>query len=110
MQPPKSDLDPRSANVNFHYGEIVPGDGVYGRVYYWYDPDGRVPAIDEYEFRSQHPEISDREWERLFYDAFQRGEGEFEEMMFGPQPELDDSAKIQSASTLGRLFGPRPPD
>jgi hypothetical protein len=109
MQPPKSELDPRYANVGFRYDEIVPGYGCVGRVYYWYDPNLKLPAIDEHELRSQHPEIGDREWDRLFYEAFDRGEKEFVERALVADSELDSSPTGRQVLALGRLFGPRRP-
>src|SRR5262245_7361616 len=95
-----SPLDPRTANVGFQYVEVFPGSGCIGRSYYWYDPAGRLPAIDAHEFREMHPEIDDDGWQRLFYEAFDRGETGFEERCV---------AEGHSPLAIGRLFGPRPP-
>jgi hypothetical protein len=98
-------LDPRTAYVGFRWGEIVPGDPCIGRIYYWYDPKRRLPAVDDWDFRRQHPEIADREWQQLFYEAFDRGETEFEhEFAAGTNTPL-----AKAALSLGRMFGPRPP-
>jgi hypothetical protein len=103
-------LDPRTAYVTFYWGEIVPGTECVGRIYYWYDREGRVPAINDWDFRPQHPEISDREWKRLFYEAFDRGETEFETGMVASGVLAGLSAEARdSALSLGRIFGPRPP-
>src|SRR5262249_25721940 len=77
----QSSLNPHTAYVGFTYeafGKYPDGDYSIGRTYYWYDPEGVKPAVDDYDFRQQHPEIDDREWQRLFYEAFDRGEREFE--------------------------------
>jgi hypothetical protein len=76
----ESSLDPRSANVGFCWGVI--GDypnGEYniGRVYYWYDPDGASPTVEDWDLRQRHREISDADWKRLFTEAFDRGERRF---------------------------------
>ncbi|MDX6591744.1 MAG: hypothetical protein QOJ13_940 [Gaiellales bacterium] len=68
-------LDPYSAEVGFTYENI--GGGCHGRVYYWYDPEGHVPTIEDHEFRQQHPDISDESWRGLLHDAFMRGEHRF---------------------------------
>jgi hypothetical protein len=97
-------LDPHTANVGFRYGAIVLGHPCFGRIYYWYDPERRLPAVDDWDFRSQHPEISDLEWGRLFYEAFDRGETEFE-CGFGTAADT----LVKGPLSLGRMFGPRPP-
>ena len=68
-------LDPQTANVGFDYRDLT-GGGCVGRVYYWYDPSGELPSVDDWDLRPQHPEIDDRTWQQLFYDAFDRGETE----------------------------------
>jgi hypothetical protein len=99
-EPPK--LDPRTSNVSFSYepiGNYPDGDYNIGRVYYWYDPNGSLPATDDEELRSQYPDLSEREWQQLFYEAFDRGQSEFE-------------AKLAAKGIfdpVGRIFGPRPP-
>jgi hypothetical protein len=69
-----SRLVPCTANVSFCWDDDH--DGV-GRVYYWYDPDGVRPALDDFEMRAQYPEIGDDEWGQLFGRAFRRGEIDF---------------------------------
>jgi hypothetical protein len=73
----RSRLDPRRANVGFSWEDL--GGGCVGRVYYWYDPDGNRPALNDHEFRGQHAELNDEQWPRLFYEAFDRAETEFVE-------------------------------
>ena len=99
-----SELDPRTANATFCWDDL--GDGCVGRVYYWYDPTGHPPAIDDWDFHPMHPEISDREWERLFYEAFELGENRFSAAYRSSDAPSDTLALV---SRLGRLFGPRPP-
>jgi hypothetical protein len=94
-------LDPRTSNVAFNYepfGDYPDGDYNIGRVYYWYDPNGSLPAVYDDELRSAYPELSDREWQQLFYEAFDRAQTEFE-------AELAAKGMIDA---VGRLFGPRP--
>jgi hypothetical protein len=66
--------DPRRANVDFRYGEIVPGCGCIGRIYYWYEPDGVLAAVDDWDLKKQYPEIAEEEWDRLFREGFARGQ------------------------------------
>jgi hypothetical protein len=96
-----SQLDPRKAWVGFSYEEVIPGYGCVGRTYYWYDPARRLPSVDDHEFRAEHPEIDDREWQRLFYEAFDRGETEFEQHFIAEHGE--------PPIPVGRWFGPRLP-
>ena len=101
-----SELDPRTASVMFSYepiGDYPDGEWCTRRVYYWYDPEGRAASVEADEFRRRHPDVDDREWDRLFYEAFDRGETEFERQLFECCP---CAAEMPS---LGRLFGPRPP-
>jgi hypothetical protein len=51
----KFSLDPTQASVAFGYEDL--GGGCHGRVYYWYDPQGRLGAIVDQEFRTWHPEV-----------------------------------------------------
>jgi hypothetical protein len=101
-----SSLDPRTAFVAFVHGDLgdQPGECV-GRIYYWYDPERRVPAVDDQDFRAQHPEIDDESWDILFYEAFNRGERAFTSHLVREHPELVDSPAL----SLGRLFGPTKP-
>jgi hypothetical protein len=107
-----SELDPRTANVSFCYG-VVAGDPdckcCTGRVYYLYDPERRLPAVDDWEFRVQHLEIDDATWSQLFYEAFDRGEARFEERMLSCCPSMTETSAGQLALGIGRLFGPRLP-
>jgi hypothetical protein len=66
-------LDPQRANVDFVYDEVVPGTGCFGRAYYWFDPAGLLPAVDDHDLRRQYPEVDDEEWRRLFREAYRRG-------------------------------------
>ena len=68
-------LDPRTANVDFAWDDL--GDGCIGRVYYWYDPNRELPAIEDWDFRAMHPKISDPEWRRLFSEAAERNDEDF---------------------------------
>jgi hypothetical protein len=67
-----SRLDPFTANASSCRG----GDG-HRRLYYWYDPDGARPAVDNFELRAQYSEIGDDEWGQLFGRAFRRGQIDF---------------------------------
>jgi hypothetical protein len=108
----QSSLDPHTASVGFSYeaiGDYPDGDYNVGRSYYWYDPGRDQPAVDDYDFRRQHPEIDDREWQRLFYEAFDRGERDFERgfgQLLGGHATTGEG---QTALSLGRIFGPLPP-
>ncbi len=103
-------LDLRSANVSFTYepfGDYPDGEYYVGRDYYWYDPTGRLPSMNESVFRSQHPEIDDREWEELFYQAFDRGETAHVAKMTRQNPELYSTPQGRELLAMGRLYGPR---
>jgi hypothetical protein len=94
-------LDPKTSNVSFSYepiGDYPDGQYNIGRVYYWYDPSGLLPAVEDYELRSEYPELSAREWQRLFYEAFDRDQSEFEATL----------AAKGLTDPVGRLFGPPP--
>jgi hypothetical protein len=99
-------LNPHTANVHYGYDCLVGDGSCVGRVYFWYDPAGLLPAIEDSDFRPQHPEITDSEWDRLFYEAFDRGQTEFEMEVFATLPE---SELVRSVIDLGRRFGPRKP-
>ena len=107
-----SSLDPYTAYVGFEFvpaGDYPDGDYCVGRNYYWYDPERKVPKIDDYDFRRQHLEIDDREWQRLVYEAFDRGERDFERgfgQLLGGHATTGEG---QAALSLGRVFGPLPP-
>jgi hypothetical protein len=95
-------LDPKTSNVSFSYepfGDYPDGEYNVGRVYYWYDPNGNLPTAYDEELRSEYPELSDREWQQLFYEAFDRDQSEFEAKL----------AAEGVTDPVGRLFGPRPP-
>jgi hypothetical protein len=70
-------LDPRTAIVVFNYkpfGDYPDGDYCFGRVCYWCDPAGILPAVSDGELRSQYPRIGENLWNRLFREACQRDE------------------------------------
>jgi hypothetical protein len=96
-------LDPRTADVHYEWEDF--GQGTVGRVYYWFDPEGRAKAVDDDEFRARHPEYDDRTWQRLFYEAFDRGQTAFETSV---KARCSDPG-MDRVLSLGRLFGPRPP-
>ena len=104
--------NPTTAHVFFRYdtfGDYPHGEYNIGRVYYWFDPQGDTQAVDDHEFRERHPEISDTEWKRLFYEAFDRGETAFVNNALAEDPTLLDSEEGRLVWGLGRMFGPRPP-
>jgi hypothetical protein len=108
----EGELNPRTASVGFFYGadgDYPDGEYNVGRIYYWYDPEGRLPTVDASDFRAQHPEIDDTTWARLFYEAFDRGEIAFERRLLSGSPAMFENAAGQSAFGIGRLFGPKPP-
>jgi hypothetical protein len=72
----ESKLDPTTAGVFSDWvwiGNYPEGDWNVGRGYFWYDPTPREPAINDDDFRRQHPEYDDREWNRLLREALKRG-------------------------------------
>jgi hypothetical protein len=69
-------LDPRTAYVGIHPEYDLSGC-LESVMEYWYDPVGRLPSIGDRAFAHQHPEITDEEWDRLFIEAFHRGEAAF---------------------------------
>lgn len=108
-------LDPRTANVGFQF-ENLAGDPDYvcvGRVYYWHDPEGNLPPVADCDFRAQFPEIDDRDWEQLFYEAFDRAETVFLAESLKRKGLTEDEARQDKSRwqilMLGRTFGPRPP-
>jgi hypothetical protein len=108
----EGELDPRTANVSFVWGVVVgdpDGEHNIGRIYYWYDPQGRLPAVDDSDFRVQHPEIGDTAWARLFYEAFDRGQTKFERKVLLKVPAMLEAVAGRSAFGIGRLFGPKAP-
>ena len=70
-------LDPRTAEVGFCWDYIVPGGNCVGRVYYWYDTEETVPAMDDSDLRELYPGIPSDEWRQLRRAAFARGEERF---------------------------------
>jgi hypothetical protein len=101
--------NPYTAYVHYTFEEDVPGSGCIGRAYYWFDPKGEFEAVGDYEFRQLHPEISDRDWQQLFYEAFERGETAFLSALVEDNPDFYKSETGRLALAVGRLFGPRPP-
>jgi hypothetical protein len=107
-----SDLNPATAHVAYRYepfGDYPHGEYSTGRVYYWFDPETDAPAVEDFEFRNRHPEISDTEWERLFYEAFDREETALRNDAVARDPTLLDSEEGRLVWRIGRMFGPRPP-
>ncbi len=107
-----SRLDPSTAYVTFTYEDLTGGEEEWGpcvgRVYYWYAPGSGEPAVTDHALRSQHPEITDDQWDRLSYEAFDRGETAFEENY--PATLCHSPSDVQrDVLSIGRLFGPRPP-
>lgn len=100
------DIDLRTAHVGFVYADL--GGGCFGRRYYWSMPGGETLIWDD-ELRAEHPELDDREWQRLFADAFDRGETAFVERLVSARPELVESETGRQIVALGRVLGPRPP-
>jgi hypothetical protein len=97
-------LNPATASVFFSYeafGDYPGGEYCLGRTYYWYDPEGRLPAVRDQEFRPKHPEISHADWVQLFLEAFDRGE-----TAFVTKAQLSDPTPADSDS--GSACGVRP--
>ena len=67
-------LDPRTASVGFYWSDLTGEDDYGERIFYWFDPNGKLPAVNNWELRKQHPEIDPQDWNLLFYAAGQRGE------------------------------------
>ena len=64
----------------------------------------------DHDLREQHSEIPNDEWQRLFFDAFERGEKELIDSMLADNLQWHlESELLQSTLALGRMFGPRPP-
>ena len=106
----RSKLDPRTASVTFAYANRGSAEHpCYGRSYYWYDPDGEEPSIDDWVFRDEHPEIDDDEWLRLFAAAFDRGERSLLLEMKQERPEMFESDDGLRSAMLGYIFGPARP-
>jgi hypothetical protein len=69
-----SELDPRTANATFCWDDL--GDGCVGRVYYWYDPAGKLPAVDDYDLRRRFRAIDGRLWRAFLSAACGHGDEE----------------------------------
>ena len=82
------------------------GDACVGRAYYWYDPKRREPAIADSDFRNQHLEVSDEEWERLFAAAFDRGQRDYLLELARERPEMFADSGGTRIAMLGYTFGP----
>lgn len=48
----------------------------FGRLYFWRDANSNA-AVWDWDLREQHPGVSDDEWQKLFCEAFDRGETAF---------------------------------
>jgi hypothetical protein len=66
-------LDPRTGYADWCYGLIDPPEnGLVGRTWYWFDPERRLPAVDDDDLRALYPEIDGPTWRRLLDDAIGR--------------------------------------
>lgn len=102
-------IDPRTAHVGFVYGDLSGGaEMCFGRLYFWRDANSNA-AVWDWDLREQHPGVSDDEWQKLFCEAFDRGETAFVAKRIKENPKLLESEEGRLGLALGRLFGPRPP-
>ena len=98
-------MDPHTAYVDYTFDYLSPDDDwAVERVYYWFDPESPLPAVDDEEFRLRFPEISDDRWRSLFCEAFERGQ-RLREAEMRRRGESEES--VQTWGGIARLFGPR---
>jgi hypothetical protein len=107
-----SRLDPRTASVLFYWGpdgDNSDGEDCIGRRYYWCDPAGVEPSVRDLDFRQQHPEISDEDWQRLFREAFYRGKRRFLQELQAKEPDLFQNPEKAWTAWVDYLWERRPP-
>jgi hypothetical protein len=107
-----SHIDLTTAHVEFSYepiGDYPDGDYNIGRRYYWFNPGDPESFAWDHDLRDEHPDVGDHEWQRLFYEAFVRGQKAYRDELLREQPDLADTEIGRGILMVGELFGPRPP-
>jgi hypothetical protein len=109
------ELDPHTASVGFlfeQFGVVSDGDDretIMGRVYYWYEPEGTGPVVEDADLCAQHLEIPPEPWRQLFCAAFDRGQRAFLLTVKREYPAMFRSEKGLRHVFVGYQFGPCPP-